>query len=169
MTTICHLPSPVGELILVGDAAQESLLGLWICGEKHAPPADPLWRHDDRAFPTARRQLQEYFAGERITFTLNLAPSGTPFQMRVWDALCAIPYGVTITYGEQAKRIGNPKASRAVGLANGRNPLSLIVPCHRVIGANGALTGYGGGLATKRWLLDHEARHASSKKMIPAG
>ena len=105
-----------------------------------------------------RAQLQAYFAGELRDFELPLAAEGTPFQQRVWRALCDIPYGETISYGELARRIGQPTASRAVGLANGQNPISIVVPCHRVIGANGSLTGYGGGLARKRWLLAHESK-----------
>jgi methylated-DNA-[protein]-cysteine S-methyltransferase len=102
--------------------------------------------------------LEEYFAGTRRKFSVTLDPAGTPFQHRVWAALCEIPYGTTISYGELARRIGQPQASRAVGMANGRNPISIIVPCHRVIGANGTLTGYGGGLERKRFLLALEAK-----------
>ena len=106
----------------------------------------------------ARRQLEEYFAGHRREFDLPLRLHGTQFQRRVWDVLTEIPYGVTWSYGQLAKRIDHPNASRAVGLANGRNPISILVPCHRVIGANGSLTGYGGGLDRKQWLLAHEGR-----------
>jgi methylated-DNA-[protein]-cysteine S-methyltransferase len=114
----------------------------------------------------AKRQLDEYFAGTRESFDLPLAPEGTAFQQRVWRALLAIPYGTTCSYGELARAIGRPAASRAVGAANGKNPLAIVVPCHRVIGANGTLTGYGGGLPTKRWLLDHEM-HRSNSLMTP--
>jgi len=107
----------------------------------------------------AARQLGEYFAGERHAFDLPIAPRGTGFQERVWRALLAIPYGTTWSYGQLAHAIGRPSASRAVGTANGANPISIIVPCHRVIAASGALTGYAGGLAAKRWLLDHECAH----------
>ena len=110
----------------------------------------------DRILDDARLQLSEYFAGERTTFELPIAPDGTEFQRQVWTALRAIPFGGTISYGELARRVGDPKAMRAVGAANGRNPIPIIVPCHRVIGADGSLTGFGGGLDRKRWLLAHE-------------
>jgi len=106
------------------------------------------------------RQLHAYFLGKLESFDVELAPEGTPFQQRVWKELLKIPYGETISYGELSRRIGNPNASRAVGLANGSNPIGIVVPCHRVIGANGTLTGYGGGLPRKKWLLEHEAKHA---------
>ena len=112
---------------------------------------------DAKRLREAQRQLEEYFAGERTEFSLPLESHGTDFQQRVWRALRAIPFGTTISYGELARRIGNPRAVRAVGLANGRNPISIIVPCHRVIGANGTLTGYGGGLERKRFLLALES------------
>jgi methylated-DNA-[protein]-cysteine S-methyltransferase len=105
------------------------------------------------------RQLTEYFSGKRKTFTITLAPQGTPFQQRVWQALQSIPYGRTLSYGQIAKAIGKPKAARAVGAANGQNPVSIIVPCHRVIGSNGKLVGYGGGLSIKEALLAHESKH----------
>jgi methylated-DNA-[protein]-cysteine S-methyltransferase len=146
--------SPIGTLLLM--QCNGHLTGLFIVGEKHAPRIARDWSRDDRAFAEARRQLDEYFAGRRWNFTLPLAADGTDFQRRVWTALREIPVGTTITYGELARRIGQPAAVRAVGLANGRNPLSIVVPCHRVIGANGKLTGYGGGLAAKAWLLQHE-------------
>ena len=144
-------PTPVGPLLLETDG--EALTGLWF-GEKPVPGE----RDDDH--PLLRRaaeQLAEYFAGRRNAFDLPLAPSGTAFQLRVWEQLRLIPYGTTISYGELARRVGNPAASRAVGLANGRNPLAIVVPCHRVIGANGALTGFGGGMDAKRTLLELEA------------
>jgi methylated-DNA-[protein]-cysteine S-methyltransferase len=146
--------SPIGTLLLTQRGG--ALTGLWIRGEKHAPAVDSRWQRDDIAFAEVRRQLDEYFSGQRWTFTLDLAPEGTAFQQRVWAALREIPVAATISYGELARRIGQPAAVRAVGLANGRNPLSIVVPCHRVIGANGTLTGYGGGLAAKAWLLEHE-------------
>jgi methylated-DNA-[protein]-cysteine S-methyltransferase len=114
----------------------------------------------------AATQLEEYFAGERREFDLELAPKGTPFQQLVWDALMRIPYGVLRSYGEQAKMIDRPAASRAVGAANGKNPIAIIVPCHRVVGANGNLTGYGGGLPTKSWLIEHEQRFASRQQRM---
>jgi len=114
------------------------------------------WRRDEDQFRTVRQQLTAYFAGELQTFDLDLAPHGTAFQLRVWQALAEIPYGTTISYRQLAERVGNPNASRAVGLANGRNPISIVVPCHRVIGAKGALVGYGAGVERKRWLLAME-------------
>jgi methylated-DNA-[protein]-cysteine S-methyltransferase len=150
------MESPIGRLLLTGDA--ESLVGVHICDQKHTPPVSPLWQRSEAEFDHAIRQLHEYFAGKRFHFDLQLSPQGTAFQKRVWKGLCEIGYGKTCSYGELAKKLGNAKASRAVGMANGRNPISIIVPCHRVIGANGTLTGYGGGLAAKKWLLEHEAR-----------
>lgn len=146
--------SPIGTLLLCSDG--EHLTGLFLPTE-HAPqPQAGYWLRDRQRFTRTREQLQAYFAGELKLFDLPLAPQGSAFQRRVWAELDRIPYGVTFSYGEIARRIGNPKASRAVGLANGRNPISIITPCHRVIGANGSLTGYGGGIERKRWLLRHE-------------
>ncbi|EID11685.1 methylated-DNA--protein-cysteine methyltransferase [Mycolicibacterium phlei RIVM601174] len=125
-------------------------------------PSRDGWIPDERAFPEAVEQLEAYFAGELSEFDLELELVGTDFQRRVWAALLTIPYGETRSYGEIARQIGAPGASRAVGLANGHNPISIIVPCHRVIGANGSLTGYGGGLERKRLLLDMEKRRVSS-------
>ena len=116
---------------------------------------------DPEALAPVVRQLEEYFAGERRTFDLALAPGGTPFQAQVWAELCRIPYGETLSYLQLAQRIGNPRAVRAVGLANGSNPIAIVIPCHRVIGADGSLTGYGGGLPTKRWLLGLESGGAT--------
>jgi methylated-DNA-[protein]-cysteine S-methyltransferase len=148
--------SPVGELLLAGDG--EALAGLHFAAGR-APAAD--WREDPRPFEPVLEQLREYFAGDRTRFEVRLAPRGTAFQLRVWEALLEIPYGETESYGELAVRVGSPGAARAVGLANGSNPIALIVPCHRVIGANGSLTGYGGGMERKRWLLDLEAGRRS--------
>jgi len=148
--------SPIGELLLASDGA--SLTGVYMQGQRHGAGRTKDWKRDDAALEQARAQLRAYFAGELRDFELPLAAEGTPFQQRVWRALCDIPYGETISYGELARRIGQPAASRAVGLANGRNPISIVVPCHRVIGANGSLTGYGGGLERKRWLLAHEGK-----------
>jgi len=150
------VPSPIGDLTLTGDG--EVLTGLFMDLHRHrpaGPPADGV--RDDTAFAAAREQLAAYFAGDRTTFDLPLQLVGTAFQREVWAALQDIGYGETATYGEVARRIGRPDAVRAVGLANGRNPVSIVVPCHRVIGAAGALTGYGGGLDRKRYLLDLEA------------
>jgi methylated-DNA-[protein]-cysteine S-methyltransferase len=119
------------------------------------PPSDA--RRDDGAFREARIQLESYFAGELRVFELPLRPVGTDFQRRAWDELRRIPYGASISYAEQARRMGRSGAARAVGAANGRNPIAIVVPCHRVIGANGSLVGYGGGLPVKEWLLEHEA------------
>ncbi len=147
--------SPVGPLTLSGDG--EALTGCWF--EGHGKPTDLVDEMvcDDDGFAEAAAQLAAYFAGERHQFDLPLRPAGTPFQMRVWEQLRLIPYGETWSYGELAGRLGSPGASRAVGLANGRNPLSIIVPCHRVIGADGSLTGFGGGMERKRFLLDLES------------
>lgn len=152
------MPSPLGDLLLTGDGRH--LTGLYMTPHAHGPARGATWVRDDAAFADAVRQLQEYFDGIRVTFEIPLAPDGTEFQRRVWMALRDIPYAQTVSYGDVARDIGNPKGVRAVGLANGRNPISIIVPCHRVIGSNGALTGYGGGLERKQWLLAHEARHA---------
>jgi methylated-DNA-[protein]-cysteine S-methyltransferase len=144
--------SPVGRLLLTSDGT--SLTRLLFTAEP-----DPSWSTDPcPVLDEAVRQLGEYFAGERRDFDLELDPVGTPFQLAVWAALRDIPYAETINYGQLAGRVGNPHASRAVGLANGRNPISIVVPCHRVIGANGSLTGYGGGLDRKRRLLELERR-----------
>ncbi len=149
------VPSPIGELALCASA--EGLVAIRFPGEaalgEPAPPGHPL-------LARAARELAEWFRGERRAFTLPLAPAGTPFQRAVWTALDALPYGTTCSYAELARRIGRPGAARAVGAANGANPLPIVVPCHRVIGAGGALTGYAGGLAAKRWLLEHERRNA---------
>jgi methylated-DNA-[protein]-cysteine S-methyltransferase len=148
------LDSPLGELTLVSDG--EALTGLYMTEHRHRPQLPPATGDDDRVLAQARDQLAEYFAGERREFDLPLRPAGTPFQQSVWAALREIPYGETAGYGELAARLGRPGAARAVGLANGRNPISIVVPCHRVIGAAGALTGYGGGLERKRYLLELE-------------
>ncbi|MFF8473832.1 methylated-DNA--[protein]-cysteine S-methyltransferase [Streptomyces sp. NPDC015414] len=146
--------SPYGPLTLV--AEDGVLCGLYMAGQRHRPPEETFGDPDDSPFAEAREQLSAYFAGELKEFTLELRLSGTPFQRGVWDRLTRIPYGETRSYGELATELGNPRASRAVGLANGRNPIGIIVPCHRVIGAAGDLTGYGGGLDRKRRLLDFE-------------
>ncbi|HSR66219.1 MAG TPA: methylated-DNA--[protein]-cysteine S-methyltransferase [Xanthomonadaceae bacterium] len=146
------MPSPVGVLLLAADAAGLCLVEFPDPRHPVAPQAG--WREgDDAVLEETRRQLGEYFAGTRRDFELPLAPRGTPFQHDVWRALATIPYGTTISYAELAARIGQPAAMRAVGAANGRNPLPIVVPCHRVIGADGSLTGFGGGLPTKRFLL----------------
>ncbi|MGW4026395.1 methylated-DNA--[protein]-cysteine S-methyltransferase [Streptomyces sp. NPDC005009] len=146
--------SPYGPLTLVADDGV--LCGLYMTDQRHRPPEETFGVPDDTPFDEAREQLSAYFAGELKEFTLELRLHGTPFQRRVWDRLTRIPYGETRTYGQLADTLGNSKASRAVGLANGRNPIGIIVPCHRVIGASGGLTGYGGGLERKQRLLDFE-------------
>lgn len=146
--------SPVGPLLLTSDGAALTRL-------LYAAQPDPDWSDEPcELLDRAVAQLREYFAGERTDFDLPLEPAGTPFQLTVWSALRGIPYAETINYGQLATRVGNPRASRAVGLANGRNPISIVVPCHRVIGADGSLTGYGGGIDRKRTLLDLERRVA---------
>ncbi|MGC9495794.1 methylated-DNA--[protein]-cysteine S-methyltransferase [Streptomyces sp. WG7] len=148
------IDSPYGALTLV--AEDGALCGLYMTDQRHRPPEETFGAADDGPFAEAEEQLTAYFAGELKDFTLDLRLNGTPFQRTVWDQLRRIPYGETRTYGELAAALGTPNASRAVGLANGRNPIGIIVPCHRVIGASGSLTGYGGGLERKRRLLDFE-------------
>ena len=154
-TVTRSVPSPLGALLLVGDG--EALSGLYLTNHKRAPSFDGAVV-DDAAFPEAVGQLGEWFAGERQVFDVALDPRGTPFQLRVWAVLREIPFGETTTYGAVAARAGVPGSARATGAAIGRNPVSIVVPCHRVVGAAGALTGYAGGLDNKRWLLDHERR-----------
>ncbi|MFI0806848.1 methylated-DNA--[protein]-cysteine S-methyltransferase [Streptomyces echinatus] len=148
------IDSPYGPLTLVADDGV--LCGLYMADQRHRPAEATFGVHDDAPFAAAEEQLSAYFAGESKEFTLELRLQGTPFQRRVWEQLTRIPYGETRSYGQLAEALGNPKASRAVGLANGKNPIGIIVPCHRVIGASGDLTGYGGGLDRKRRLLDFE-------------
>ncbi|MEW2274560.1 methylated-DNA--[protein]-cysteine S-methyltransferase [Streptomyces griseofuscus] len=155
---ICHTEtdSPYGPLTLV--AADGALCGLYMTAQRHRPPEEDFGPRDDSlaCFDAAREQLEAYYAGELREFSLQLNLRGTPFQRTVWDQLVRIPYGETRTYGQLADALGKPGASRAVGLANGRNPIGIIVPCHRVVGSDGSLTGYGGGLDRKRRLLDFE-------------
>lgn len=151
----CYMQTPVGKLLLAGD--ERGLRQVDFQDGPHAAKPDPDWHEDEKPFRAAIKQLREYFDGERRSFDLPLAPEGTAFQLEVWRALRGIPYGKTWSYGELARRIQRPRASRAVGAANGRNPLPIIVPCHRVIGANGALTGFGGGLKIKQQLLELES------------
>jgi methylated-DNA-[protein]-cysteine S-methyltransferase len=149
------MPSPVGELLLVGDELW--LRSVHMPDQRGAPKVASDWRRAEEPFAAARDQLDEYFAGERRDFELPLAPEGTPFWQEVWSALREIPYGQTRSYGELAEQIGRPGAARAVGLANGRNPIAIVVPCHRVIGSNRSLTGYAAGVERKRQLLELEA------------
>jgi methylated-DNA-[protein]-cysteine S-methyltransferase len=148
----CTHQSPVGVLTLHSNGV--ALIGLAFETQRYPLPAHPPG--EDKVLSLARRELDRYFAGALTTFSVATAPQGTPFQQKVWAALLTIPYGATRSYGEQAAAIGAPKAVRAVGSANGKNPISIIIPCHRVIGAAGALTGFGGGLERKRALLDLE-------------
>jgi methylated-DNA-[protein]-cysteine S-methyltransferase len=160
-------PSPVGFITVVGDGA--AVTGLRMEDQAYPPAAAAAWVRDDTAFEDVVDQLDEYFAGTRTEFDVTLRLVGTEFQRRVWSALLEIPYGDTISYGELALRIGQPSASRAVGLANGRNPVGIIVPCHRVIGADGSLTGYGGGIARKRARLDLERSRRQPQLVLEEG
>ncbi len=174
MNTVCyrHHPSPIGPLLLA--ASERGLCALYMQTQRHvSDQPHPSWREPTRSdvkqvalLDEAARQLDDYFAGRRVDFDLPLDVEGSAFQQTVWRALCTIPFGETLSYGELARRIGNPKAVRAVGLANGRNPVSIVVPCHRVIGADGSMTGYGGGLERKVFLLALEAR---VKGVAPSG
>jgi len=148
------IDSPIGELLLLGNG--QTLHGLSMQGGRKPIAIAPDWERSDEPFAGVIAQLREYFDGERTDFDLDLELDGTEFQLRVWNALRDIPYGETISYGELARRIDQPTAARGVGMANGANPIAVIVPCHRVIGADGSLTGYGGGMERKRLLLDLE-------------
>jgi methylated-DNA-[protein]-cysteine S-methyltransferase len=164
MATSCSytlMASPIGELLLAGGDDGLRCVHMPPRAGGHVVASD--WRRDDGALAEPRRQLDAYFAGELTEFELRLAPRGTPFQRRVWAGLCEIPFGETRSYGELAESIGCPGAARAVGLANGRNPIAVVIPCHRVIGADGSLTGYGGGLDRKRLLLAHEREVAGER------
>ena len=160
----CYLPTPIGDLLLAGDDEALSLIG-FPEGKMRRDP-DPDWIFNEKPFAAARQQLQEYFAGKRKSFDLPLQLSGTDFQVQVLEELQRIPYGETTSYGAIAKRIGRPKAVRAVGAANGRNPLPIVIPCHRVIGSSGDLTGFGGGLETKEALLRLEAENSDLMKAV---
>jgi methylated-DNA-[protein]-cysteine S-methyltransferase len=156
-TTSCtRIESPVGPLLLAAD--DSGLRSIEFMSGRRPVQANPQWQEDVEPLRETIRQLRAYFAGELESFDLKLAPQGTAFQLSVWNQLCEIPYGETISYGELARRVGNPNASRAVGLANGSNPIPIVIPCHRVIGSNGKLTGYGGGLPIKEKLLGLERR-----------
>jgi len=162
MKVFCHVESPIGRLMLTSDGT--ALTGLYMNLYRNKPSKlpglDDDWIQNATIdpLPAAARQLKEYFAGKRREFDLPLRMEGTEFQQRVWRELTKIPFGETRSYGQLAKRLNNPNGSRAVGLANGRNPIAVIVPCHRVIGADGSLTGFGGGLDRKEWLLTHEGQ-----------
>jgi methylated-DNA-[protein]-cysteine S-methyltransferase len=151
-----HYECLLGNMMLVAD--ERGLRSINFPVSKKAERPQTHWQKDNAPFAETIRQLRAYFQGELKNFDLPLFPEGTEFQLRVWKELCEIPYGETISYGQLARRIGNPKGSRAVGLANGSNPIPIIIPCHRVIGSNGSLTGYGGGLSNKKLLLALESR-----------
>jgi methylated-DNA-[protein]-cysteine S-methyltransferase len=151
-----YVTTPVGRIRLTGQGGV--LTGLHLADHPRCPPPDTAARVEDGALGEVANQLGEYFEGGRTTFDVDLELIGTPFQVEVWSALCQVPYGETTSYAAIAESIGRPSAVRAVGAANGRNPISIIVPCHRIIGADGSLTGYGWGVDTKAWLLDHEQR-----------
>jgi methylated-DNA-[protein]-cysteine S-methyltransferase len=154
MLSYTYVDTPIGAILIAGDG--NAIVETYFAGAKPKPD----WIRDDEAFPEAAAQLRDYFAGNLQAFDLPLAPRGTEFQQSVWSALLEIPYGQTTTYSTIANKIGRPAAVRAVGAANGANPIPIIIPCHRVIGANGSLTGFGGGLDVKRQLLALEARVA---------
>lgn len=158
-----RIDTPIGALLAVGDDAGR-LTGTWF---DRAPV--PGSRRDDGAFAALRDQFEAYFAGDLTMFDVPMALAGTTWQRSVWDALQTIPYGLTLTYGQVAARLGRPSAARAVGAANGRNPVSVIVPCHRLVGSTGKLTGYLGGLERKRWLIDHERRVAARSSAALSG
>jgi len=154
----CYLDTPIGDLLLAGEDDALCLVGFPEGSMRREPEND--WIYSEKPFAEARQQLGEYFAGKRQTFDLKLNPNGTEFQLRVLEELQRIPYGSTTTYGDIATRIGRPKAVRAVGAANGRNPIPIIIPCHRVIGSTGKMTGFGGGIPTKEALLRLELEHS---------
>lgn len=154
--------TPVGRLLVAGDATCLQLIAFQQGSRVHYP--QPAWRHDPAPFAEVFRQLDDYFAGKRTTFALPLHLGGTDFQNAVWTSLQRIPYGSTITYRDLAQRVGKPAAIRAAGSANGANPLPIVVPCHRVIGSDGSLTGFGGGIEAKRFLLAHEQTFGASRK-----
>jgi len=159
MTSYATIPSPVGELLLAGEQARHglALTSVSMTGQRNAPRPRADWRHDPEAFADVTRQVQAYFTGELTTFDLTLAPRGTPFQQRIWRALDSVRYGTTITYGELAAQLGvPPDRVVALGAAIGANPLLIVRPCHRVIGADGTMRGYAGGVERKQWLLAHE-------------
>jgi methylated-DNA-[protein]-cysteine S-methyltransferase len=162
MNFSCRTPSPVGAILLVSTPAGDALSGLYLAGQRYFPDDADDYCDSPRVpvFRDAVKQLSEYFAGARTAFDLPLAPEGTPFQRDVWTVISAVPFGATISYGELARRCGRPSAVRAAGAATGRNPLTIVVPCHRIVGSGGALTGYAGGLDRKRALLEFEARQA---------
>ena len=166
-TYYTYIDTPVGKLMLAGCDDHGLRHIAFQCGKGSLAPK-PEWKQSARPFRAVERQLREYFQGKRTAFDLRLHPKGTPFQRAVWHALTKIPYGETRSYGDIAKAVGRPTAVRAVGLANGRNPLPIVVPCHRVIGASGKLVGYGGGLPVKQALLDREREVSEARRTRPA-
>jgi len=158
MTTYDYYDSPHGRMLLVAD--DKAITSVSFIGQKYAPRVQVDWRRDARHAPIrqAKRELAEYFGGRRKRFSVRLAPKGTPYQRAVWKAIMSVAFGKTIAYAELARRAGRPRSARAAGAATGRNPIGVIVPCHRIVGSNGSLTGYAGGLAKKRALLALEAR-----------
>lgn len=160
MTVVTRsIPSPIGHLLIVGDGRW--ITGLFMTRQRRFPTLEGALE-DPGAFDDAVRQLGEWFEGRRRTFELDVRPRGSAFQQQVWDVLREIPFGATMTYGEVARRVGRAGSARAIGSAVGRNPVGIVIPCHRVVGAGGALTGYAAGLDRKRWLLEHERRYAAS-------
>lgn len=157
MSTVATIDSPIGP-ITVGATDRGVRFVMWNDDQRRVPDLGEGGEPARAIVAEACRQLDEYFRGERTEFDLPLDPVGTPFQRQAWDALCTIEFGGTVSYGEQARRMGDARKARAVGAANGKNPIGIIVPCHRVVGADGSLTGFAGGLSSKAWLLDHERR-----------
>lgn len=168
MTLYSHLESPLGELLLI--AHDESLTGVYFTDQHHAPPIHPDWvrRNDAPVFLELKKQLIEYTSGTRTAFGLPVELTGTKFQTQVWEQIIDIPFGKTVTYTELAAKIGDPQAVRAVGTATGANPICWAIPCHRVIGKDGSLTGYAGGLARKKALLDFEAARHAGREIVLA-
>lgn len=166
MTYFTTIESPIDELVLLSEG--DAISCLHMTEGKIKMEIATAWKRDDKlpVFKSVREQLKSYFAGALKEFDVPLQLNGTEFQVRVWNELCNIPFGTTINYGQLASRVGNPNAQRAVGLANGKNPIAVIVPCHRVIGANGTLTGYSGGLCRKEILLDLEQGKTSVKQLV---
>lgn len=153
--------TPIGKILIAGNDSEIRMMSF--PQGSQIRQIEPDWTESKKPFKLAISQLDDYFSGARLQFELPLSPAGTIFQQQVWQALLAIPYGQTTSYGELAKKINRPKASRAVGAANGANPIPIVIPCHRVIGSTGNLTGFGGGIPTKQWLLAHEKKHCPTQ------